>query len=211
MNDTAATSPTHQPQPTGGSNIARRRRTLTTLGWAVGIPVVGTLAGFLTQYPYGLWVGVIVVLIVVAATAIVVGSSWHRAGVATLACATGLALPLFAGPTLYEVWAKRLGTPADAVVLDTGQEVNGKGTELDVCTVIDTSGTRYELGERQNCHGQFEQGQHVTVFKDPLGLLDPWVQETADRGVGTVSLPISAGLFLVTGASILYAGQRRRP
>ncbi|MGW1871501.1 hypothetical protein ACWCPS_39035 [Streptomyces mauvecolor] len=181
-----------------------RGRTLNTLCWALGIPVVAAAAGFLTQYPYrGLWAGVVVVLAVVAAAAVMAGGVWNRAGAATLASAVVLALPMFAGPTLYEVYAKRLGTPVDAVVLDTGQDRNSKGTALDTCSVADTSGERSTLSERQNCHGQFAVGAHVVLFKDPAGLLDPWVQETRSRSVDTVSLPISAGLFATAAATLL--------
>lgn len=190
---------------------ARPRRTLNTLLWAVLIPVVATGAGFLAQYPYGmLWVGVIIVLGTAAAAAIVAGGVWNRAGAATLASFGALALALFAGPNLYEIYVKQLGERVDALVADAGERTNAKGTKLAVCRVVDTSGEIQDLSEQQNCHGQFKPKQHVILFKDPLGGLDPWVEAGDDRSLDGVGLGITGGLFAVTGSAMFYAGQRRR-
>ncbi|MEV6669142.1 hypothetical protein [Streptomyces sp. NPDC051162] len=45
----------------------------------------------------------------------------------------------------------------------------------------------------------------MTLLRDPAGLLDPHLVTP-----GAVGLEVSAGLFVVTGASMLYAGRRRR-
>ncbi|MEU4892960.1 hypothetical protein AB0B12_17290 [Streptomyces sp. NPDC044780] len=186
--------------------------TPNSLKWAVLIPVVATAAGFLAQYPYGmLWLGVLIVLGAAAAAAIVAGGLWHRAGAATLAAFATMALALFAGPALYELYVKQVGDRVDALVADTGTHTNHKGTELDVCRVVDTSGTVRDLSEQQNCQGQFRPEQHVVLFVDPLGALDPWVEATGERTVDGVGLGITAGLFAVTGSALFYAGQRRRP
>ncbi|TJZ57045.1 hypothetical protein FCH28_06125 [Streptomyces piniterrae] len=184
---------------------------LNTLLWTVLIPVVATGAGFLAQYPYGLiWVGVIITLGTAAAAAIVAGGIWNRSGAATIAAFAAMALSLFAGSNLYETYVKQVGERVDALVADTGKRVNLKGSELAVCRVVDTSGEVQDLSEQQNCHGQFTPRQHVILFKDPLGALDPWVEATDDRTLDGLGLGITGGLFAVTGAAMFYAGQRRR-
>ncbi|MEV8474325.1 hypothetical protein [Streptomyces sp. NPDC051173] len=50
----------------------------------------------------------------------------------------------------------------------------------------------------------------MTLLRDPAGLLDPYLVTPGDRTPGAVGLEVSAGLFVVTGASMLYAGRRRR-
>ncbi|MBO0654348.1 hypothetical protein J1792_16665 [Streptomyces triculaminicus] len=186
------------------------RRTLNSLLWAVLIPVVSTAAGFLAQYPYGLWAGVVIALGATAAAAIVAGGMWNRAGAATLASFATLALALFGGPTLYETYVKTFGERVDALVADTGQRVNAKGTKLDVCRVVDTTGRAQDVSEQQNCHGQFKPEQHVILFNDPLGGLDPWVEATGDRTLDPVGPACTGGLFALTGGALFYAGQRRR-
>ncbi|MEU7370276.1 hypothetical protein AB0B92_32885 [Streptomyces hygroscopicus] len=198
--------------PTAPADRTGTGHTLNTLMWAVLIPVVATAAGFLAQYPYGmLWLGGVIVLGAAAAAAVVAGGIWHRAGAATLAACATVALALFAGPALYELYVKRAGDRVDALVADTGKRTNHKGTELDVCRVVDTSGKVRDLSEQQNCHGQFTPKQHVVLFVDPLDALDPWVEATDERAVDGAGLGITAGLFAVTGSALLYAGLRRRP
>ncbi|MFD9001870.1 hypothetical protein ACFV0T_12995 [Streptomyces sp. NPDC059582] len=179
--------------------------------WAILIPAVGVLAGALGQYPYGMWVGVIIMMGVVAAAAIVAGGVWHRAGAATLASVAALALPFFAGPAFYETYVKQLGERVHGVVADTGERRGvKKSTELSVCRVVDTSGVVRDLSEQQNCYGQFKVGQHVILFKDPLGALGPWIEAMpGDRALDGVGLATTAGLFVVTGSALFYAGQRR--
>ncbi|MEU9879313.1 hypothetical protein [Streptomyces phaeochromogenes] len=188
------------------------RRTLNSLKWALAIPVLGVVAGFLGQYPYGIWVGVVIAIGVVAAAAIIAGGVWHRAGAATLASVAALALPFFAGPGLYELYVKQVGERVHAVVADTGERQGVKRTtELSVCRVVDTSGIVRDVSEQQNCYGQFKPGQHVILFEDPLGALDPWIEALpGDRTVDPLTLGITTGLFLVTGSALLHAGQRRR-
>ncbi|MEU1372094.1 hypothetical protein ABZ442_00340 [Streptomyces triculaminicus] len=196
---------------TAGAAASAPRRTLNSLLWAVLIPVVATAAGFLAQYPYGmLWAGVVIVLGATAAAAIVAGGMWNRAGAATLASFATLALALFGGPTLYETYVKTFGERVDALVADTGQRVNAKGTKLDVCRVVDTTGRVQDVSEQQNCHGQFKPKQHVILFNDPLGGLDPWVEATGDRTLDPVGPACTGGLFALTGGALFYAGQRRR-
>ncbi|MDJ0380377.1 hypothetical protein [Streptomyces sp. G-G2] len=175
------------------------------------IPLAATAAGFLAQYPYGmLWAGVVLALGAAAAAAIVAGGIWNRAGAATIASVAALALALFAGPTLYELYVKQFGERVDALVADTGKRVNAKGTELAVCRLVDTSGRVQDVSEQQNCHGQFTPQQHVVLFSDPLGGLDPWVEATADPALDGVGSGITGALFGLTGAALFSAGQRRR-
>ncbi|MEU5419582.1 hypothetical protein [Streptomyces sp. NPDC020667] len=188
----------------------KRHTWSNTLKWTVLIPVLATLAGWCAQYPYGLWLAIPLAFVAVGAAGIVAGSEWRRPGAATLACFSAGALLFCGGPALYELYAKKLGDPADAVVAGTGTHKNGKGTELDTCTVVDASGGVHHLSEQQNCTGQFKGGQHVTLLRDPAGLLDPYLVAPGDRTPGPLGLEISAGLFALTGASTLYAGRRRR-
>ncbi|WP_431045642.1 hypothetical protein ACQUSR_29310 [Streptomyces sp. P1-3] len=183
---------------------------LNTLLWAVAIPLVTVVGAVLAQVSWLLWIGAGIGLIAGAAAAIVAGGVWHRAGAATLAAVATFALGLFSGPTLYEAYAKRYGEKVDALVADTGNRVNAKGTELDVCRVVDTSGEVQDLSNQQNCHGQFKPKQHIILFKDPLGAFKPWAEATDDRGVDAVSLSATGGLLVVTTSTLFYAGMRRR-
>ncbi|GGL73561.1 hypothetical protein GCM10010129_16490 [Streptomyces fumigatiscleroticus] len=191
---------------------AAPRPTLNSVKWALLLPVVAVVAGILGQYPYGIWFGVVVTMGVTATAAILAGGVWHRAGAATLASVTVLALPFFAGPAFYETYIKQAGERVHAVVADTGErEGVKKGSVHSVCRVVDTSGAVRDLSEQQNCYGQFKVGQAVVLFQDPLGALDPYIEASADDGEpDALTLEITAGLFLVTGAALFYAGQRRR-
>ncbi|MFI6004620.1 hypothetical protein ACIA98_30145 [Streptomyces sp. NPDC051366] len=190
----------------------RPRRTANTLFWAALIPTVATVGGFLSQYPYGmLWVGILIVLAAAAAGPIVAGSVWNRAGAATLVGFSLLALGLFAGSNLNETYMKQLGERTGAVVVEAGERVNHKGDVRHFCKVVDDSGSRAELGDIQNCHGQFATGRRVVLFEDRLGGLDPWIEATDNRGVDPLGLGITGGLYALTAAALFYAGQRRRP
>lgn len=175
------------------------RRPFNSLMWALLIPLAAVAAGFLSQYPFGmLYVGILITLVVVATTAIIAGGVWNRAGAATLASAIVFLLPFFAGPTVYELYSKQLGRAVDAVIAD------------DSCRAVDMSGAVEILTERQNCLGQFTSGEHVVLFKDPFGVLHPWVERSEDRTVDKRSLATVAGLFALATVLILYAGLRRR-
>ncbi|MER7463426.1 hypothetical protein [Streptomyces sp. NPDC097981] len=187
------------------------RRTANTLFWAVLIPTAATVGGFVSQYPYGmLWVGVLIVLAAAATGPIVAGSVWNRAGAATLVGFAVLALGLFAGSNLNETYMKQLGERAGAVVVEAGERVNAKGDVRHFCRVVDDSGSRAELGDIQNCHGQFATGRRVVLFKDRLAGLDPWIEATDDRAVDPVGLGITGGLYALTAATLFHAGHRRR-
>ncbi|MCX5147603.1 hypothetical protein OHB36_12600 [Streptomyces sp. NBC_00320] len=195
----------------GEAAAPRSRRTANTLFWAALIPTAATVGGFLSQYPYGmLWVGVLIVLAAAATGPIVAGSVWNRAGAATLVGFSLLALGLFAGSNLNETYMKQLGERTGAVVVEAGERVSAKGDVRHFCRVVDGSGSRAELGDIQNCHGQFTTGQRVVLFEDRLGGLDPWIEATDDRGVDPLGLGITAGLYALTAAALVYAGQRRR-
>ncbi|MEV0977705.1 hypothetical protein [Streptomyces sp. NPDC049915] len=156
------------------------------------------------------WLGIVLTLAAAAAAAIMAGGVWNRAGAAVLATATTMALGIFSGPTLQEAYGKQFGDKADALVVDTAKHVNSKGTELYLCRVVDTSGAVEDLDDVDNCRGQFKPRQHVVLFKDPLGGLDPWIEATDDRTLDTLSLSATGALFGVTTATLLYAGLRRR-
>ncbi|MGW8779257.1 hypothetical protein ACWGNM_14430 [Streptomyces sp. NPDC055796] len=194
-----------------GVVAVRPRRTANTLFWAALIPTAATVGGFVSQYPYGmLWIGVLIVLAAAAAGAIVAGSVWRRAGAATLVGFAVFALGLFAGSNLNETYLKQLGERTGAVVLEAGDRVNGKGDVRHFCRILDDSGRRAELGDIQNCHGQFATGRRVVLFEDRLGGLDPWIEASDNRAVDPVGLGITAGLYALTAATLLYAGRRRR-
>ncbi|MER5917684.1 hypothetical protein ABT124_47145 [Streptomyces sp. NPDC001982] len=201
-----------QLAPVPGASSAVPRHTLNSLKWALLVPVVGVVGGALGQYPYGMWAGVPVMLAAAAAAAVVAGGAWHRAGAATIASFAALALPFFAGPAYYETYVKEFGDRVHAVVTDTGERQGVKRTtKLAECRVVDESGTVQDLSEQQNCDGQFTRGEHVVLYKDPLGALDPWMDNVSgDRSPDAVTLGTTAGLFLVTGGALFYAGQRRR-
>ncbi|MFR9726644.1 hypothetical protein ACL02R_25275 [Streptomyces sp. MS19] len=146
------------------------------------------------------WAGVAVVVAAGFTAPVVAGMAWNRAGAATLAAVTTFALGLFAGPGLYEAYAKGFGERADALVADT----TGGDGERHVCRVVDASGAVHDLSEKQNCGGQFAPGQRIVLYTEPLGVLRPWAEATAGRG------PDAGGLFTLTAATLLYAGTRRR-
>ncbi|RLU78184.1 hypothetical protein CTZ27_37790 [Streptomyces griseocarneus] len=187
-----------------------RHRRRTSIEWAVAVPGLATLGGWCAQYPNGLWFTIPLGFVAVGAAAGVAGGEWRRPGAATMTCLSAFGLLLFAGPALYDLYAKELGDPVDAVVARAGTHRNAKGTELATCTVIDTSGVVHQLSEQQNCTGQFRPLQRVTLLRDPAGLLGPYAVEPGDRTPDTVGLDVSAGLFALTGASMLTAGLRRR-
>ncbi|MBB5939732.1 hypothetical protein [Streptomyces zagrosensis] len=178
--------------------------------WALLIPLLSTVAGWSGQYPHGLWLAAPLALGTVCAAGFIAGGRWHRPGAATLACVAACALVLFAGPALYDLYAKRVGDQLDAMVTQTGQRRNAKGTTMETCTVIDTSGAVHRISEQQNCSGQFKPGQRVILYKDPAGLLDPYIEEPDQQALDTTGLGISAALFAVTSGALLYGGQRRR-
>ncbi|MFG2979829.1 hypothetical protein ACGFYQ_01030 [Streptomyces sp. NPDC048258] len=186
-------------------------RTRNSLFWAVLIPVTATVGGFLAQYPYGLiWLGVLLVLAAAGIGAGVAGSGWNRAGAASIVGFGAMALGVFAGPSLSEAYAMRLGERVDAVVIETGERTNFKGDARSFCRVADPSGTVRELGQQQNCYGEFTRGQHVVLFEDPLGILDPRIEATDDRTIAPLAPSISGGLFLLVGAAMFSGGLRRR-
>ncbi|MFB7783468.1 hypothetical protein ACFC1D_12225 [Streptomyces vinaceus] len=112
--------------------------------------------------------------------------------------------------TLNETYFKQLGERTGAVVVEAGNRVNGKGDVRHFCRVLDDSGSRAELGDIQNCHGQFATGRRVVLFEDRLGGLDPWIEAGDDRAVDPVGLGITAGLYVLIAATLLHAGRRRR-
>lgn len=201
---TAATAP-------AAGKAARAPRTRNSLLWALLLPTAATAAGFLAQFPYGgLYVGVTLVLAAAATGAIVAGSHWHRSGAATIVGFGVMALGLFAGPALYESYAKLLGERVGAVVvLATGGDASGKGSQ-DFCHVIDDEGEVSKLGNQQNCYGDFAEEQRVVLYKDPLGALSPWIEAKDDRSVSPLGLAVTGGLFLLVGGTLFTAGLRRR-
>ncbi|MEW2548635.1 hypothetical protein AB0910_23185 [Streptomyces sp. NPDC047002] len=179
---------------------ARPRRFVNSLMWALLVPLAAVAAGFLSQYPFGmLYVGIGVTLVVVATTAVIAGARWNRAVPATLAAMCVFALPFFAGPSAYELYAKRLGHAVPARVTP--------GTH---CRVVDAAGAAEELTPRQNCTGQFASGERVVLFRDPFGVLHPWVGATGSRAVPGRPLAAAGALFCLAALLILWAGVRRR-
>lgn len=202
--------------PTAGAaaktrNAMAGRTVRNSLFWALLVPATATVAGFLAQFPYGgLWVGVILMLAAAAVGAIVAGSNWNRSGAATIVGFGVMALGLFAGPNLYEAYAKLLGERVGAVVvLATGGSDSGKGSQ-DYCHVIDDEGEVSKLGNQQNCYGDFAEEQRVVLYKDPLGVLSPWIEAKDDRSLTPLGSAITGGLFLLVGGTLFTAGLRRR-
>ncbi|CAM5477627.1 hypothetical protein SAVIM338S_03229 [Streptomyces avidinii] len=201
---TTTTTPTAQKARASGPGTTR-----DSLRWALLVPGAATAAGFLAQFPYGgLYVGVTLMLAAAATGAIVAGSNWHRGGAATIAGFGVMALGLFAGPSLYESYAKLLGERTGAVVVLTGER--GRDTGEYFCHVIDDGGRVSELGNRQNCYGDFAAEQRVVLYEDPLGALSPWIEAEDDRSLDPVGLAVTAGLFLLVGGTLFTAGLRRR-
>jgi hypothetical protein len=183
---------------------------LNSLLWALAIPLVAVLGAVLAQFLWE-WLGIVIVVIAGFTAPIVAGGAWNRAGAATLVAVTTFALGLFAGPTLSETYVKQYGEKVDAFVADTAKyETGRRHSERNVCRVVDTSGEVRDLAEQQNCHGQFKPRQHIVLYKDPLGVLEPWAEATDDRGFDAVSLGATGGLFTATAGALFYAGTRRR-
>lgn len=178
--------------------------------WALLIPGSATAAGFLAQVPYGIYVGVTLVLAAAGLGAAVAGSNWNRSGAAMIVGFGVLALGIFAGPNLYESYAKLLGERVGAVVVLTGERGGTKGDGEYYCHVIDDEGEVSELGNQQNCFGDFAEEQRVVLYKDPLGVLAPWIEARDDRSPDALGLGITGGLFLLVGGSLFTAGLRRR-
>jgi hypothetical protein len=107
---------------------------------------------------------------------------------------------------------KALGTPTPAAVGKVEKWHNRHGTHTS-CTVVETTGERavHVLGGQENCDDRFKPLQRVTLRKDPLGLLDPRLPDGVDHPAPSVTMEIAAGLFVLTGATMFYAGRRRRP
>ncbi|MBO2459984.1 hypothetical protein [Actinomadura violacea] len=183
------------------------------LGWALLIPLLFTLGGWLAQYPHGLIVaGVAVALAALAVAATLAGGIWHRPGAAVLLSCAGIALTFFAGPGLYELYMTKAGKPVQAVVTKVEDRQARRGADM-FCTVVETGGGRtvHHVSEQQNCSGDFEPLQTVTLRTDPAGLLKPRLPDgPGGKGDTALALEIAAGLFLVTGAAMFYAGRRRR-
>ncbi|MBP0459735.1 hypothetical protein [Streptomyces montanisoli] len=195
-------APADQAAP-AGTAIATARpplRILNSLMWALLLPLAAVAAGFLSQYPFGLfYLGIAVTLVVVATTGIIAGAGWSRPVAATLAAVSVFTLPFLAGPTTYELYAKRLGHTVSARITP--------GTH---CHVLDADGVSEELTQRQNCVGQFAPGQRVVLFRDPFGVLHPWAEANGSRAVPSGTLAATGVLFAVSTALILYAGLCRR-
>ncbi|WP_460355096.1 hypothetical protein [Actinoallomurus acanthiterrae] len=185
--------------------LSPARRLLSSLMWACAVPVLFVLGAWLAQYPHGLIVvGVIVALATWAVAAILAGGVWHRAGAAVVVSCSGLALTLFAGPGLYELYMKALGTPAHATVTKVEDRHNRRGTDM-YCTVVEPTGERHTVSEQENCDDHFTSPQRVTLRKDPLGLLDPRLPDGPGHPPLSVTVQIAAGLFVLTGATMFYA------
>ncbi|MEU5029057.1 hypothetical protein [Streptomyces milbemycinicus] len=192
-----------------GAAPSRARRLVNSLVWAVSVPLMFTVAAWLAQFPsVGIYVGVVLALGTFAVAATVVGGIWHRAGAAVLVSCAGFALTLFAGPGLYELYMKTLGEQVPAVVTKVEDR-----DEKQYCTVEETAGDHamHEISQQQNCFDHIKRLQRVTLRKDPMGILEPRLPDGPDQeGQTALTLAISGGLFVVTGASMFYAGQRRR-
>ncbi|TNY38261.1 hypothetical protein [Thermomonospora catenispora] len=204
-------------KPTPEEPPAQRPRNV--LAWALIVPTAALLGAALAQYPsvlasYG---GILLALGAWAAAAAVTGGIWGRTWPTLLMSLSLLALLLFGGPAYAELYMKRLGEPAPAVVVDIrdrsregGRPVDGDG-DL-VCTVMELNDERtvHRVSQQENCWDQFTAGQRITIRKDPLGLLEPRLPDGPDQG-GTLALTVAvaAGAYLLTAAAIVHAGRRR--
>ncbi|MEU0805402.1 hypothetical protein [Streptomyces sp. NPDC005970] len=192
-----------------GAPPSTARRLVTSLVWAVSVPLMFTVAAWLAQYPsVGIYAGVVLALGTFAVAATVAGGIWHRAGAAALVSCAGFALTLFAGPGLYELYMKTFGEKVPAVVIKVEDR-----DEQQHCTVKETGGKRavHEISQQQNCFDHIKRLQRVVLREDPMGVLEPRLPDGPDQsGQTALTLGISGGLFVVTGASMFYAGQRRR-
>ncbi|MFD3695729.1 hypothetical protein ACFWUZ_06170 [Streptomyces sp. NPDC058646] len=193
----------------GGERTAGRAG--NSLCWAVAVTGAATAGGFLAQYPYGLsFVGVLLVLAAAGIGSAVAGAFWNRAGAATVIGFGSMALGLFAGPSLSEVYTKQLGERVPAVVVETGERTDSDGDGLAWCRVADASGRVRELSQQQNCFGDFEEGRSVVLFEDPIGLLEPRMEATGHRTVALLGPAVSGGLLVLIGGTVFSAGLRRR-
>ncbi|MDX3228313.1 hypothetical protein [Streptomyces sp. ME19-01-6] len=192
-----------------GAPPSQRGRLVSSLMWGVSVPLMFTVAAWLAQFPsVGIYIGVVLALGTFAVAATVVGGIWHRAGAAVLVSCAGFALTLFAGPGLYELYMKTMGEKVPAVVVKVEDR-----DEKQYCTVKETAGDHavHEISQQQNCFDHIKRLQRVTLSKDPMGVLEPRLPDGPDQeGQTALTLAISGGLFVVTGTSMFYAGQRRR-
>ncbi|WP_424891638.1 hypothetical protein [Streptomyces sp. XH2] len=199
-------SPAHRPP----APVSGARKAFGSLIWALGLTALLIFGSGLAQWV--VWIGVIVMMAGIAVTACLVGGVWHRAGAATLASVGGFALMLFAGPAMYEVYMKTVGEPVPAVVTEVTDRHARKGASM-FCTVEETGGghQQHSVSEQQNCFGQAEEGDRVEIRKDPLGLLEPRLPDGPDQQDSTrIAVYATAGLALLTAATVFYGGQRRR-
>ncbi|WP_119726683.1 hypothetical protein [Thermomonospora amylolytica] len=204
--------PTAEERPAG--------RLLNSLVWALAVPTLVLLGGALAQYPFALvfYGGIILSLGTWAVAASVMGGFWGRTWSTLLMSLSLLALLLFGGPAYAELYMKRLGEPAPAVVVQNhdrsreGERLpDGDGDLL--CTVVELTGepTVHKVSQQENCWGQFKAGQRITILKDPTGLLEPRLPD----GPGQydhfgLTVGVTAFTYLLTFATVLYAGRRRR-
>jgi hypothetical protein len=211
MDPAAAVPP--GPIPPAGPAGRPPRPFWRSLGWALLIPVLCTAGGWLAQYPHGIiMAGIVLVLVTLAVAATLAGGFWHRPGAAVVLSCAGLALTFFAGPGLYELYMKQAGTPVHAVVTKVEKRDNRHGADL-TCTVMETGGghTVHRVTEQQNCSTDFTALQAVTLRTDPAGLLKPRLPGGPDDDDDTaLALEIAAGLFIVTAAATFAASMRRR-
>ncbi|MFD3551957.1 hypothetical protein ACFWWA_07625 [Streptomyces goshikiensis] len=211
MSGSAGQGPADHPRPPiPAPPAAGSRNVFGSLAWAVLLPASMIIGAALGQWT--IWVGGTVMLAAIAVAACLLGGVWHRAGAATLAAACGFALTLFAGPAVYEVYMKTAGEPVAAVVTEVTDRHSRRGADM-YCAVEETGGDHrtYEVSQQQNCFGQAQVGDRVEIHKDPLGLLEPRLPDSPEqRGTTRITVGISASLALLTGATVLYAGLRRR-
>ncbi|MFE9468716.1 hypothetical protein ACFYNW_34785 [Streptomyces virginiae] len=196
--------------PLGKASPSGFRRTRNSLFWAVLVAGGGTLGGFVSQFPWMLYVGVLVVLAAAGLGAAVAGSNWNRAGAAAIVGFGTMALGVFAGSNLNEAYMKLFGERVSAVVLEFDERTNVKGDVRYSCRVVDTAGERHDLGAVQNCRGQVASGEQVVMFKDRIGALDPWLEKTGSRALDPLGLGITGALLLLVGGTMFTAGRHRR-
>lgn len=196
------------------------RRPLSSLGWALAVPTAVLLGAALAQYPSGLasYGGILLALGAWAAAAAVTGGIWGRAWPTLLMSLCLLALLLFGGPAYAELYMKRLGEPAPAVVVDTRDHSREGGRPLDgdgdlVCTVMELNDERtvHRVSQQENCWDQFTAGQRITIRKDPLGLLEPRLPDGPGQGDDLgLTVGVAVGAYLLAAAAIVRAGRHRR-
>ena len=192
------------------AGLSGGRKAVGSVSWAVLVPALLLLGSAIGQWVT--WLGVVVVMAVIAVAAWVIGGVWHRAGAATLVSFGGFALMLFAGPAVYEAYMTTVGEPVDAVVTRVADRDQRRGPDM-FCTVRELGGDRstYEVSQQENCFGQAEPGDRVEIRRDPLGLLDPRLPDSPDqRNTTKITLAVTAGLTLLLAGGTFYGGQRRR-